>query len=97
MGHESSRAVEKISKPVSPATPLHRETLVEKPRHSELSEKIAHARKEYARMFEEDPRTWEILNFGEIFKALKERLAKKGIVFTEAEEITLRTALTSSL
>lgn len=61
-----------------------------------LSDKIYRARNEYVKMYEENPRTWRILSFDEKFKVLIERLKKKGIIFEETEEITLRTSLRTS-
>lgn len=61
-----------------------------------LSEKINVARNEYGDMYYEDPKTWQIITFDERIRVLKERLAKKGITFSEPEEIALRTTLKSA-
>jgi hypothetical protein len=62
----------------------------------DLAERIHKARTEYANMYEEHPRTWQILSFDEKFKVLVERLERRGINFSEPEKIILRTALQNS-
>lgn len=84
-----------------PLSPAEQAAAVERAKeyetkNRELSERISAALSEYARMYEDDPRTWQILKFDEKLKVLKGRLEKKGIIFNESEQISLRTALRTS-
>lgn len=63
---------------------------------NELTDRIKQAREIYAKMYEDDPKTWRILNFNERYQELKKRLDKAQLHFTDTEEIILVTELKCS-
>lgn len=62
----------------------------------EFGTKMSKARKKYIDMYEEDPKTWQILTFEEKVKEVIKRLAQDGTSLNEPERIALRTALKTS-
>ncbi len=62
----------------------------------EFGTKMSKARDIYIRMYEDDPRIWQILTFEEKVKEVIKRLAEDGTTLNEPEKIALRTALKTS-
>lgn len=62
----------------------------------EVVMKIYRAQKKYADMYEDDPRTWQILTFEERVKEVIKRLAQDGTTLNEVERVQVVTALKAS-